>query len=62
MFVGAKCKHIPDDLWRWQANIVTIIFEEHNIMTKIFIFFEKIALFGEKIDKNTFQQKLPPGG
>ena len=22
----AKCKHIPDELWRWQANIVTTIF------------------------------------
>jgi hypothetical protein len=20
------CKHIPDELWRWQANIVTTIF------------------------------------
>jgi hypothetical protein len=24
--VRAKCKHIPDELWRWQANIVTTIF------------------------------------
>jgi hypothetical protein len=24
--VQAKCKHIPDELWRWQANIVTTIF------------------------------------
>ena len=22
----AKCKHIPDELWRWQANIVTTVF------------------------------------
>jgi hypothetical protein len=27
IFFRAKCKHIPDDLWRWQANIVTTIFE-----------------------------------
>ena len=25
ILVRAKCKHIPDDLWRWQANIVTTI-------------------------------------
>ena len=23
--VRAKCKHIPDELWRWQAKIVTTI-------------------------------------
>jgi hypothetical protein len=26
ILVRAKCKHIPEELWRWQANIVTTIF------------------------------------
>ena len=34
--VWAKCKHIPDELSRWQANIVTtiLIFLEKNGKTK----------------------------
>ena len=27
--VRAKCKHIPDELWRWQTNIVTTIFLDY---------------------------------
>ena len=26
IMVQARCKHIPDDLGRWQVNIVTTIF------------------------------------
>ena len=32
--VRAKCKHIPDELWRWQANIVTTIFVDGRLCTK----------------------------
>ena len=58
-FVRAKCKHIPDELWRWQANIVTTILKKIEKWKKRKVL--RIAWFRKKIDqKNILKFCTPP--
>ena len=41
LFVRAKCKHIHDELWRWQANKVTTIFVDGSDQNEFFVLNEK---------------------